>query len=241
MARPPVRLTEVELPDFGIPDIRPELSKATYAERVDRFRQRLRDAGLTAAVVYADREHFANLSYLTGFDPRFEEALMVVVPERDPVILTGPENQGTAKRSSIEVEVKLYPPFGLLGQERSRTPPLADLLHDAGIVSGAKVGVVGWKYFGRNEAATPESWVEIPSFIVDGRQCDRYFYGSEHGVASDQRDRPACAVRVCSISLIRSDQACVVRPSRRHARVRGGEPDAADRASAELPSDAFGR
>ena len=97
----------------------------------------------------------ANLSYLTGFDPRFEEALMLIVPGRDPVILTGPENQGTARASLIDVEVKLYPPFGLLGQDRSRTPPLADLLRDSGIAAGAKVGTVGWKYYGRQEASAP--------------------------------------------------------------------------------------
>ena len=164
---PTVRLTEFELPDFGVPNERPELHREVYARRFDGFRQRLRDAGLTSAVVYADREHFANLSDLTGFDPRFEEALMVVAPGRDPVILTGPENQGTAKRSAIDVEVKLYPPFGLLGQERDRTPSLADVLRSAGLVDGTKVGVIGWKYFGRQEAPAPEAWIEIPSFIVD--------------------------------------------------------------------------
>lgn len=166
-SNPNVRLTEIELPDFGAPETYPEIPKAIYADRFDRFRQRLRDAGLTAAIVYADREHFANLSYLTGFDPRFEEALMVVAAGRDPVILTGPENQGTAKRSAIDVEVKLYPPFGLLGQERSRAPALAELLSSAGIVEGAKVGAVGWKYFGPHESATPDAWIEVPAFIVD--------------------------------------------------------------------------
>lgn len=28
--------------------------------------------GYDALLVYVDREHFANLAYLTGFDPRFE-------------------------------------------------------------------------------------------------------------------------------------------------------------------------
>jgi hypothetical protein len=166
-SHPAVRLIEVELPDFGVPQLRPELSKAIYTDRFDRFVRRMRDAGLTTTVVYADREHLANLSYLTGFDPRFEEALMVVVPGRDPVILTGPENQGTARAASIDVEVKLFPSFGLLGQDRSRTPPLADLLRDAGIAAVAKVGAVGWKYFGRQETPAPEAWIEIPSFIVD--------------------------------------------------------------------------
>ena len=158
---------EVELPDFGVPQLRPELSKSIYAARFDRLVERMRGSGVSALAVYADREHSANLSYLTGFDPRFEEALMLVTAGRDPVILTGPENQGTAKRSAIDVEVKLYPPFGLLGQNRSNTPALSDLLHDAGITAGARVGIVGWKYFGRDETATPEAWIEIPSFIVD--------------------------------------------------------------------------
>ena len=86
-----------------------------------RFIARLRDSGLSAAVVYADREHFANLSYLTGFDPRFEEALLVVVPGRDPVILTGPENQGTAKRSAIDARCQ-----ALSAVRAARPGPQAD-------------------------------------------------------------------------------------------------------------------
>ena len=39
-------------------------------------------AGYDRLVVYADREHSANLSFLTGFDPRFEEALLVVGTDR---------------------------------------------------------------------------------------------------------------------------------------------------------------
>ena len=39
------------------------------------LRRRMDERGLDQLVVYADREHSANLSYLTGFDPRFEEAL----------------------------------------------------------------------------------------------------------------------------------------------------------------------
>ena len=38
----------------------------------------MQQAGLTFLVVYADREHSANLSFLTGFDPRFEEAVLLL-------------------------------------------------------------------------------------------------------------------------------------------------------------------
>ncbi len=34
--------------------------------------------GLTHLVVYGDREHFGNIMYLTNFDPRFEEALLII-------------------------------------------------------------------------------------------------------------------------------------------------------------------
>jgi hypothetical protein len=46
---------------------------------------------LTHIVVYGDREHFANLTYLTGFDPRFEEALLIIRRASTPLILVGNE------------------------------------------------------------------------------------------------------------------------------------------------------
>jgi hypothetical protein len=162
-----VRLIDAKLPDFGVPEIRPALSRSLYAARFARFTERVRAAGLSAVAVYADREHFANLAWLTGFDPRFEEALMLYVPGRTPLLLAGPENQGPAKSAAIELDVRLYPPFGLLGQDRSRTPILADLLAEAGIGRGATVGTIGWKYYSREESPEPESWLEIPSYLAD--------------------------------------------------------------------------
>ncbi len=162
-----VRLIDAKLPAFGVPDVRPELSKRLYAARFAAFAERVHAAGLDAAVVYADREHFANLAFLTGFDPRFEEALMIFVPGREPVLLAGPENQGPARSATIDLDVRLYPPFGLLGQDRSRTPALADLFAEAGIRAGGSVGTVGWKYYSRAESPQPDTWLEIPSFVAD--------------------------------------------------------------------------
>jgi hypothetical protein len=162
-----VKLIEARLPDFGVPDERPELTGDIYKRRYDAFLAALRHAGLDAALLYADREHCANLAYLTGFDPRFEEALLVIVPGRTPTIFAGPENLGRAATSAIEVEAKLYPPFGLLGQDRRRTPPLDDILRTAGLGSGQRVGVLGWKYFGPTETATPNTWLETPAYIID--------------------------------------------------------------------------
>ena len=56
----------------------PELPPALYAARLARLRERMARRGYDHLVVYADREHSANLAYLTGFDPRFEEAILIV-------------------------------------------------------------------------------------------------------------------------------------------------------------------
>ena len=76
-------------------------------------------------------------------------------------------NHGYAPISPIALELVLFPPFGLLGQDRRRTPALADLLATHGIARGMAVGVAGWKYFGLSETRTPDAWLETPSFIVD--------------------------------------------------------------------------
>jgi hypothetical protein len=47
-----------------------------------------------ALVVYADREHCANVAYLTGFDPRFEEALLLLSSEGRRKLLVGNECLG---------------------------------------------------------------------------------------------------------------------------------------------------
>ena len=160
-------LAEVKLPDFEMPDVQPEVPAATYATRLSAFIDRFRAAGLDTVVVYADREHSANMSYLTGFDPRFEEALLVINPRATPVLLAGPENRGFAATARVPLDVRLYPPFGLMGQDRTKTPRLADMLREAGLAAGAKVGIAGWKYYGATEAEQPELWSEAPSFIVD--------------------------------------------------------------------------
>ena len=76
-----VSLAKVQPPVCEIPPGYPELPPEVYRERLGRLRKRMREAGLDWVVIYADREHAANFSYLAGFGPRFEEALLLVGPE----------------------------------------------------------------------------------------------------------------------------------------------------------------
>ena len=128
-----VKLIDATLPDFGRPDIRPLLSRDIYLERLDALHRARRAAGLDAVVIYADREHSANMCWLTDFDPRFEEALLILAPGETPTLLAGPENLGRARNAAIEVEARLYPPFGLMGQDRTQTPDLEEVFTSAGM------------------------------------------------------------------------------------------------------------
>ena len=145
------RLTGVTLPDFGMPDAMPELAPALYGERLERLRARADARGYDRLVVYADREHSANLAYLTGFDPRFEEALLVVSPTGDPAILVGNECFGMAGAAPLRMRRHLFQDLSLPSQPRDRSVPLAAILDEEGIGPGSRVGVIGWKTYGGRE------------------------------------------------------------------------------------------
>ncbi len=154
-------LAQIDLPEFGMPDAIPEIPDAVYHGRVGLLRERMDDEGWDHIVVYADREHSANLSYLTGFDPRFEEAMLVLGPDDEPALLVGNECYGMAGAAPLPMRRHMFQDFSLPGQPRDRSRPLADILAEEGIGSGGRVGVIGWKQF-----ADP-STIETPAYIVD--------------------------------------------------------------------------
>ena len=156
-------LTEVGLPDFGSPGARPELPAGTHAGRLAALRARALADGLDVLVVYADREHSANLAWLTGFDPRFEEAVLIARTDDadDPAILVGNECWGTAGAAPLAMRRHLYQDLSLQDQPRDRSRPLGDILVEEGVSDGARVGVLGWKPF------VDRSRLEVPAYLVD--------------------------------------------------------------------------
>lgn len=156
-----IRLGEIDLPDFGMPDAMPEISPLTYQHRLARLRNRMAAAGYDRLLVFADREHSANLSYLTGFDPRFEEAMLIVGAEGDPLLLVGNECVGMAEAAPLQLRVELYQDFSLPSQPRNRSRPLAAILASEDIGEGSRVGVVGWRAYEH-----PTS-LDAPAYLVD--------------------------------------------------------------------------
>lgn len=159
-ATAPARLRSLDLPHFGMSATEPAIPTHLYAERLQRLREAAAEAGYDRVLVYADREHSANLAYVTGFDPRFEEAMLVVGPEGDPSVLVGNEGIGMAEAAPLPMNVRLYQDFSLPSQPRDRSLPLADILADEGVTAGTRVGLIGWKTLGPDR-------IEVPSFIVD--------------------------------------------------------------------------
>lgn len=166
-----VFLKEMEWPDFGeaAPILYPTAEELKM--RIERCRRLMKDRGLSHLVVYGDREHFANLMYLVHFDPRFEEALLIIRQEGNPLLLVGNECVGHLSVSPLYnaggLRYERYQTFSLLEQPRNESRLLSEILAEEGLGKGAYVGCVGWKYFTVMEFSDYERTIEIPSFIVD--------------------------------------------------------------------------
>ncbi|TAD91400.1 MAG: hypothetical protein EAZ99_01700 [Alphaproteobacteria bacterium] len=155
-------------PDFGTPDLPPAFTLAEADARLAQLRAAAAKRDYAALVIYGDREHAANLHWLTGFDPRFEEAVLVVTPD-DALLLAGNECLAYTVVSPLvtagRVRVGHCASLSLPSQPRG-TRRLADWLADI-VPAGALVGALGWKWFGADEVDDPATALDLPVFLAD--------------------------------------------------------------------------
>jgi Xaa-Pro aminopeptidase len=165
------RLIEIEWPVFGEGTPPPRPSVAEFESRIASARAAMENLGLTHLVVYGDREHFANLAWLTGFDPRFEEAVLILAQEGDPLLVVGNECEGYLPVSPLYAAGKLrserFQSFSLLNQPRGDSRFLRDIFADEGIGTRAAVGCVGWKYLADSEHPDGAHAIDLPAYLVD--------------------------------------------------------------------------
>lgn len=165
------RLIEIEYPNFGGGTPPARASVDEFRGRLALVRGFMQQRELTHLVVYGDREHFANLAYLTGFDPRFEESLLIVQPTGKPLLVTGNECAGYLPVSPLyaagELRHERFQPFSLLGQPRQSSRLLKEIFADEGISQGTRVGCTGWKYFAESEHPDPAHAVDLPAYMAD--------------------------------------------------------------------------
>jgi hypothetical protein len=162
------RLIRIDWPDNGTPDLPPVFTLAEGEARLSALRHAAADRGFDVIVVYADREHAANLHWLTGFDPRFEEAVLVVTPA-DALLLAGNECLAYTAISPLVwagiVRVGHCASLSLPSQPRGGRR-LADFLADM-LALDDRVGAIGWKWFDEGEVDDPATALDIPAFVAD--------------------------------------------------------------------------
>lgn len=161
------RLIRIDWPDFGTPKVPPAPTLGDYLARLKALRAAAAARGLDALVIYGDREHFANIHWATGFDPRFEEAVLVLTPDRATLLL-GNECFPYADVSPLitagRIDRILVPSLSLISQPRDGTR-IPDAFAQT-LPKGARVGTAGWKYFGPDEFADPAATLDLPDYLA---------------------------------------------------------------------------
>ena len=160
-----VGLKPLAPPPLAVPETQPTVPAATYGARCRRAYD---GAGCDWVAVYADREHVANMAFLTGFEPRFEEAVLLLGRDDRRVLIVGNESESYAARAGLPgMDVVLGQSLSLLGQDRAVAPKLTDVLRAAGLAAGDTVGLVGWKYLEADEWDGDGPGFFVPAFLVE--------------------------------------------------------------------------
>ncbi len=187
-----IKYTVVKEPFCGIPKEEPRLSNEVYQERLNKTLDAMKTRNLDFILIYADREHYGNFNYLTGFGPRFEEAILVLDKFGKIYLLLGNECLNMYKYSRIPAEGILCQSLSLPNQPMDQHRDIEEILHGIGINNLHKVGIVGWKLmypvFGSADM------FDTPSFIVEDV---RKVVGTENAInATDLFIHPQYGVRV---------------------------------------------
>jgi hypothetical protein len=157
-----ITLKSIPLPDLPTPSAPPSVPADEYESRLNTLYD---NAGCDWVLVYADREHTANLTFLTNFDPRFEEALLVLGRDTRALIL-GNEGMGYTAQAQPILSFVLCQSLSLMGQPRGDAPRLDAVLRKLGLCAGQRVGVVGWKYLEPNEDDESTAPAFVPAYVL---------------------------------------------------------------------------
>ena len=161
-----VSFKEVQLPELSVLEDEPVLPRNVYEQRWARLRERMEQTGLGTVVVYADREHPAGSLYLTGFDPRFEEAVVVVGLDGPVAVIAGNESLSMVADRGLDLKGVLCQSLSLPGQKRQTQRRLSDALAEAGVDASRPVGLVGWRSIPQDDVQGSEPAFAVPHFVL---------------------------------------------------------------------------
>lgn len=160
----------VELSLIPEPSIFPDVEQViltddTMTERLSAVLGQMKVDQLDALIVYADKEHGANFEYLTGFIPRFEEALLIVKSNGQAFLLLGNENVKMATHARLKNTVIHVPYFSLPNQPMDGERLLEDILTEVGLDQVDKIGVAGWKLF-KSKLQENQFLFDLPHYVI---------------------------------------------------------------------------
>ena len=161
-----VSFKEVKLPELAVLENQPILPREVYEQRWARLRERMEQTGLGTVVVYADREHPAGSLYLTGFDPRFEEAVVVIGLDGPVAVIAGNESLSMVADRGLDLKGVLCQSLSLPGQKRQTQRRLSDALEEAGVDASRPVGLVGWRSIPQDDVQGSEPAFAVPHFVL---------------------------------------------------------------------------
>ena len=92
------------------------LTDETMESRYHKVMKRMKEESFDVLIVYGDLEHGSNFEYLTGFLPRFEEALLVMHKDGSNYMIMGNENLNKVSSSRIKATPLHAPHFSLPNQ-----------------------------------------------------------------------------------------------------------------------------
>lgn len=151
---------------LGYPGQKPTVPDAVYTARKVRLMEALREKGIDVAVIYADREHYANFKFYTGVDPRFEEALLVIHRDGRAFMAMGNECLSLANTSPIGAVGVLCQRFSLPNQPMDRFISMNHVLRSCGIERGMRTGLIDWKLLREPSGRVITEYSSMPSYIV---------------------------------------------------------------------------
>lgn len=157
-----------EMPMGSIYEDSCRLTREDFHYRVERLFSMPQAEEYNYFVIYGDREHFSNIQYFTGYDPRWEESLLILGRGRKPVLLVANEGMGYVKSAPADMEVVMYQNFGLMGQPNdSRSKKLDQIFRDCGISPDCYVGLMGWKAYRKELFELKSLITDVPHYIVE--------------------------------------------------------------------------
>jgi len=162
-----MKIIQVDLPEIGDDTIPPEVTIEEINNRLKRLHNMMQEKKYSHVVIYGDKEHFANLYYMTGgYDSRFEETLLIISREDIPRLIVGNEGLFYSNIAKLNHKKELFQTFSLQGMTRDKKVLLRNILKKCGLSQTSQVGIIGLKYYEEDEVEDPIHTYDIPHYIV---------------------------------------------------------------------------